>query len=67
VRTNGIVVVKFTESELNILYESLKYMLQIKNLSVFDDADKLKNDLEDINKWICNEKEKAKEKAKEKH
>ena len=55
------VTIRFTEPELNILIESLGYLLQARELSVEKDIDSLKDDLKKIKQWINDEKEKAKE------
>ena len=73
----AVVTVKFTESEINMLYESLSdkiYNVDITRMAeenrknipqLGKEFHTLKKDLKDIKRWISDEKEKAKQEHKE--
>jgi len=73
----AVVTVKFTESEINMLYESLSdkiYNVDITRMAeenrknipqLGKEFHTLKKDLKDIKRWISDEKEKAKQEYKE--
>ena len=73
----AIVTVKFTESEINMLYESLSdkiYNVDITRMAednrknvpqLGKEFHTLKKDLKDIKRWIKDEKEKAKQEHQE--
>lgn len=73
----AVVTVKFTESEINMLYESLSdkiYNVDITRMAeenrknipqLGKEFHTLKKDLKDIKRWISDEKEKVKQEHKE--
>ena len=75
--TEAIVTVKFTESEINMLYESLSdkiYNVDITRMAeenrknipqLGKEFHTLKKDLKDIKLWISDEKKKAKQEHQE--
>ena len=75
--TEVMVTMKFKESEINMLYESLSdkiYNVDITRMAeenrknipqLGKEFHTLKKDLKDIKRWISDEKEKAKQEHKE--